>query len=439
MRKLWSLALILATPLVGCNTLDGNGDRNGNDDEKIASELNVNSRYIIENVHVSGNALRVNISDPLRTDLDSVVGSKYDDSKLKTLADRIRKELRVSDVAVKVTRGTEPDHVVVDFEVTKQRDQNFDLSLAKFVYNSKEGWTGDGSATTKIQGNEFTFGLVSDGDSLVDRFAGVRAKFERKSLFGSKRLRLRFEFDDYHEMWNRATVAAAEADNKPSEIYRSRQVFTPEATLVIATPLEWSFGVSFARLGVPSSVQTETGGVVAAKTESSNAVVNTLRYHQRWGSAKDEQEQEASASYTVAAASSLLGTDQEFARHEAKAHYRYRHARSTVEIGFLAGVLDGQAPLYERFVLGDSTTLRGWNKFDLDPLGGSHVVHGSIDYRYRVLQVFYDTGAVWDRPEEREQKQSVGVGFKKDSFQLAVAFPMRAGRVDPIFYAGMNF
>ena len=126
MRRLWSLALVLATPLVGCNAPDGNN----NDDEKMASELNVNSRYIIENVHVSGNALRVNISDPLRTDLDSVVGSKYDDSRLKTLADRIRKELRVSDVAVKVTRGTEPDHVVVDFEVTKQRDQNFDLSLA---------------------------------------------------------------------------------------------------------------------------------------------------------------------------------------------------------------------------------------------------------------------------------------------------------------------
>ena len=146
MKRLWWLALVLATPLVGCNTPD--------DDEKIAEELNVNSRYIIENVHVSGNALRVNISDPLRTDLDNVVGSKFDDSKLKTLADRIKKELRVTDVAVKVTRGSEPDHVIVDFEVTKPRDQNFDLSLAKFVYDSKEGWTGDGSATTTIHGND---------------------------------------------------------------------------------------------------------------------------------------------------------------------------------------------------------------------------------------------------------------------------------------------
>ena len=43
------------------------------------------------------------------------------------------------------------------------------------------------------------------------------------------------------------------------------------------------------------------------------------------------------------------------------------------------------------------------------------------------------------KPEDREQKQSVGVGFKKEAFQLAVAFPVRAGRADPIFYAGMSF
>ena len=101
--------------------------------------------------------------------------------------------------------------------------------------------------------------------------------------------------------------------------------------------------------------------------------------------------------------------------------------------------MNGNAPLYERFVLGDSTTLRGWNRFDLDPLGGSRMIHGSIDYRYRFFQAFYDTGAVWDRPDEREQRQSVGVGFKKENFQLAVAFPLRVGHVDPIFYAGMNF
>ena len=67
------------------------------------------------------------------------------------------------------------------------------------------------------------------------------------------------------------------------------------------------------------------------------------------------------------------------------------------------------------------------------------MAHGSIDYIYRGFLVFYDTGAVWDRPEEREQKQSLGLGCRKSGFQLAVAFPVKTGSANPVFYAGMNF
>jgi hypothetical protein len=415
MKTLCWMALLLAFPLAGCGLPDDN-------------DLNVNSRYTIESVHVSGQHT-VNIGNLLQSELDKVIGSKYDDSTVKRLADHLKKELHVSDVAVNVVRGTEPGHVIVNFELTGSIEQPFDLTVRKFLYSSKQGFTGDGSATMNLHGNAFTFGLISDNDSLVERFAGMRLKYERKSL-GTKRLQFRFEFDDYHAQWNPITAALA----SPDQLYRSRQEITPEATLVLAQPLEWSFGVSFARLGVPLQ-----NGAAAAKTESSNAVVNTLRYHQRWGSDKDDQQQEVTGIYSIRSASNVLDTDNIFTRHETNARYKYRHRRQDVEVGFLAGLINGNAPLYERFVLGDSTTLRGWNRFDLDPLGGSHMIHGSVDYRYRVLQVFYDAGAIWDRAQDRDPKQSVGVGFKKEAFQLAVAFPLRAGRVDPIFYAGLSF
>jgi outer membrane protein assembly factor BamA len=420
MKTLCWMAVLLAFPMAGCGMPD--------DDEKAAQDLNVNSRYTIESVHVSGQH-RVNIGNLLQSELDKVIGSKYDDSTVKRLADRIKRELRVSDVAVNVVRGTEPGHVIVNFELTGSIEQPFDLTVRKFLYDSKDGFTGDGSATMNLQGNAFTFGLISDNDSLVERFAGMRLKYERKSL-GTKRLQFRFEFDDYHEQWNAATLALASSD----ELYRTRQEFTPEGTLILAQPLEWSFGVSFDRLGLPLQ-----NGAAAAKTESSNAVVNTLRYHQRWGSEHDQKQQELTGMYSIRAASNLLDTDMVFTRQESYARYKYRRGRQGVELGFLAGVINGNAPLFERFVLGDSETLRGWNRFDLDPLGGSHVVHGSADYHYRVFEVFYDTGAVWDRPQDRDPKQSVGVGFKKEALQLAVAFPVRVGRVDPIFYAGMSF
>jgi len=422
MKTLWCLALILASPLAGCRLPD--------DDEKASQDLNVNSRYTVESVRFSGGDVK--ISHPLRLEVDRIVGTKYDLLAIEDLADKIKTEAHLADININVTRGTSPDHVIVNFEV-KSENHKFDLKVAKFLYDSNEGWSGDGSATVNAGNNAFLFGLVSDNDTLLERYAGVRAGFERRSV-GSGRLRLRFEFDSFHNVWNGATLAEAQ----PGEIYRTRQVFTPEATLVIIQPVEWSFGVSFDRLGVPLSSVT-VGGAAAAKTESSNAVVNTLRYHQRWGSAHDPQEQEANALYSLRAGTGLLDTDRVFTRHLAHADYRYRHQHNSVRVAFLAGEINGDAPLYERFVLGDSATLRGWSRFDLDPLGGTHVVHGSVDYQYRFVQVFYDTGAIWDQPQQRSQKQALGIGFKKECFQLAVAFPVRAGRAEPVFYAGMNF
>jgi hypothetical protein len=276
-----------------------------------------------------------------------------------------------------------------------------------------------------IHENAFSFGMVSDGDRLSERYAGIQAAFERKHVF-TDRLQLRFDFSSYHEQWNQATLLEA----APDDIYRTRTQFSPTATVVILEPLVVSFGVDFARYRLSQPV---------AKTESSNAVVSTLRYHQRWGSAKDRGEHDLRASYSVRAGTHFLESDPVFARHQTEARYRFRRGHQDFSVGFLAGTISGVAPLFERYVLGNAETLRGWNKFDLDPLGGSHIAHGSIDYLYRGFLVFYDTGAVWDRPEQREQKQSLGLGCKKAGFQLAVAFPVKSGSVDPVFYAGMNF
>jgi hypothetical protein len=56
--------------------------------------------------------------------------------------------------------------------------------------------------------------------------------------------------------------------------------------------------------------------------------------------------------------------------------------------------------------------------------------------------VFYDTGAIWDRRTDAEQKQSVGFGVRsgsKDGILLAVAFPLQNGRMDPMFIAEIDF
>ena len=99
----------------------------------------------------------------------------------------------------------------------------------------------------------------------------------------------------------------------------------------------------------------------------------------------------------------------------------------------------GKAPLFDRFVLGTSTTLRGWDKYDLDPLGGNRVAYGSVGYGYRMLRTFYDTGAIWDKGTRATVRQSAGIGVKVEGILFAVAFPIRSDHMEPIFIAGMNF
>ncbi|HVO99942.1 MAG TPA: BamA/TamA family outer membrane protein [Bryobacteraceae bacterium] len=419
MNRLLLAAILSAVPLAGCDT----GDEKALAGEAL-QDLNVNAHYTVESVRISSEK-STSLSASLRSEFDKLVGSKLDYAALERLAERVKSELHVPNVAVNVGKGAVPGQVVVDFEVPQQRPRPIDLNVAKFLYDSKLGWSGEGAGSAAIAGNTFAFGMISDASERIERFAGIKAKYVRQRL-GTDRLRLRFEFDSYHDTWNGATIVAS----NNAGLYRSEQTFAPEMTLVIAEPLELDFGTSFSRY------RPEQPG---AKIESSNAVVTTLRYHRRWGSKHDVQERELNANYSLRAGLREFGTDADFTRQFTEAHYRFRRDHQTIEAGFLAGSVRGDAPLFEKFVMGNATTLRGWNKFDLDPLGGSHIVHGSVDYAFHWLQVFYDTGAIWDSPQEREQKQSIGTGFKAEGFQVAIAFPIRSGHVEPIFYAGLNF
>jgi outer membrane protein assembly factor BamA len=142
------------------------------------------------------------------------------------------------------------------------------------------------------------------------------------------------------------------------------------------------------------------------------------------------------AGYDLRAATQILSSDYVYQRHVAHGTYRFHHgSRHELKIAALAGFLSGTAPYYDRFVAGNSQTLRGYNKYDLAPLGANRIVHGSVDYRWRLFQAFYDTGTVGDS----EVKHSVGAGLRKDNIQLAVAFPLRGVRMDPVFLIGVNF
>jgi outer membrane protein assembly factor BamA len=400
------------------------------------SETNVNTRYTVETVTIQGDGWATDptadhdkrLSLPLRREIAALVGEKLNPSTLDDLAKRLRKELHARTVEHHVLRGKQPEYVQVVFDV-KLRPTRFDVSVPKFLYQSRQGWSGEVEGTATIHQNGFTFGLVSDGDELAERYSGIEARYENSHL-GTDRARLSFEFDSFHEQWNGATQAslAAAPDPAVGDLYRTRQNFQPMVTFVVARPLTVSFGASFERLDPEAPL---------APMQTASAFVANASFQEEMEGA--EYQHNFNGTYDLRMGTRSLGSDFVYGRHRWQFRYSMTHGKHMLLDEATAGAITGQAPLFERFVLGNSTTLRGWNKYDIDPFGGNRMLHNSVEYRYGAFQVFYDSGAVWDSGQTVIARNSVGVGLRQGAFFIAMAFPLRENRVEPIFMVGMNY
>jgi len=401
------------------------------------SDPNINARYTIESITFTDHR-EYKLSTSALEEIRRLIGAKASSDALDSLTARIREELRAHDVTFRLTRGALPDSVRVLIQVDRAGG-SVEASIPYLSYNSQLGFTGTAQLSTAMGPNVFTFQMVRDTDTLVERLIGLRAKYER-AVLASGRIRIGFEFDGYQDQYASATLTALDSASRPSSLgagaYGSRLNYEPSATFVIAEPLTYTVGLSFGQLNsLPSSV----------RSEMANAVVNSLRYHQRWNGS-EEGVQELDAAYSLRAATAFLQSGLPYTRHLARVKYNYSSRTQSVEVTVMAGAIYGQAPLFERFALGDSTLLRGWDKYQLDPLGGNRLAYGSVTYGYHVMRVFFDTGSVWDEGKPIEMKESAGVGvssglgvLQRGAFLMALAFPIRQGRVTPVVIAGMNF
>lgn len=405
------------------------------------SDINVNTQYTVDAVTLWGKGWRTDLtadrnttdqhtkkmSAGLRHDLVALIGKRLNPDLLETLAGRLRKELDAREVDHRLQRGDTPNHVRVEFEVKPPRVQ-FDTTVTKFAYNSVAGWSGGGEAGVTVHDQSFSFGMVSDGDTMAERFAGITGRYENHHL-GSDKLDFRLDIQSYHEQWNNNSIAAAQgAQDVTNAVYRARQNVQPMLAVALAKPLTLEVGASF------ESFQEETPGnpFLAA-----NAVVADLRYHRMLES--DQYPQEFDADYALRSANRTMASDFVYTSHAWTVRYRVAHGRHSLADTMSAGLISGRAPIADRFLLGNSTMLRGWNKYDLDPVGGNRMVYNSVDYRYGVFEGFYDTGAIWDAGQTAIARHALGVGLRESVFSLAVAFPVRGGKIEPIFIMGLLY
>jgi hypothetical protein len=415
------------------------------------AESNVNQQYLVESVSLAGVEVAhyrdSRLSPTLRRRLSALVGVPCDMSAIGDLAEKLRTTLHLQEVTQHLTRGSSPDRVRVNFEFVRS-DAAFDLSVPRFLYASNQGWTAEVNARVRFHDHSITAGFGSNGDDLVERFTGFSTHYEDGRLF-SNRMKLALDVEGYHDLWNPSTRQAvlgagsqtglnglAADASKQFALYRSRRNIAPALTFELTRELSVSVGASF------ESMEMEAPPLAgSAASKSANAATGEVNFG--YTQEGTDTEQRWDAKYSMRAATRQLGSDYVYRRQSVSLRYQWRHGRHMVTDRLTAGTIRGNAPLFERFVLGNSSTLFGWDRYAIDPLGGSRMAHNSVSYGRQIQQttaeVFYDAGVVGEGDKLGTLRHSVGFGVRQGIFNIAMAFPLFEGRVAAVFMAGMNY
>jgi hypothetical protein len=425
-----SPALLLATSLsvAPCLSASPSSDVTNQELFRAAAETNVNQRYTIESISIGGVRYdQAKLPSHLRRRIMALLGAHCDVAALDELATDLRKELHLRAVSQRLLKGSEPDRVRVNFEVERK---TVEFSVPRFLFHSRQGVTGEVDAGTHVGQNAFTLGAVSNGDNLVERFTGIVAHYEENKV-GTDKLGFGVTFEDYHEQWNQATRDAITPDSGLS-LYRARVNVAPEFTFLLARPLTVSLGASFEYLDPEDRTEP---------SRKANALTGELRFgHKIEG---ETAQQTVDTRYSFRAGMRGMGSDYSYSRHMVSFRYEIKSGRQTASDELMGGSLTGQAPMFERFVLGSDSTLRGWDRYAIDPIGGNRMVHNTLAYGYqfgpRTAEVFYDSGALWNSGHTATIRHSVGVSFRQGIFVMTTAFPVVEGRICPVFMAGMNY
>jgi hypothetical protein len=384
------------------------------------------------------------LSPGIRDEMKKLVGEKLDKEKANEIERLLDRELRPRHYASqKVVKGSDRQHIVVIYEIRTVRWIPWvEVPSQRIVYHSKQNFSADLTIPIPVgNGARFLFGASDDQDELLERFAGFNLGFEMSKV-GTDRLGVAFRYARYHERWQPSTVLA-----DSESVYRERTTFDPTVTFAFDPRLRFIAGMSL------SDLEIQYPAVHSAKA---NAAVAALAFRDNWGDAGDKHS--LNAAYDLRAGNHSLDSDFIYTRHQIHAQYIQSHNKNTLMLSFAGGVIAGNAPLFERFSLGNTSTLRGWNKFDVAPRGGNRMVHASLQYglgfpanvtfnsdgqqtRFGMgFHVFYDVGAVGDSGSPIQAKHSVGFGFGTASrFFMELGFPIRSSHVEPTFTMGFRF
>lgn len=414
---------------------------------------NINARYVVEHVDVTGIPDR-QIAQDLLDELQTLVGQPLDSVEADRLRRRLEDELPDYDVRRRVERGGETGRIRVIYEITRSersRWLHFTPSRSKLVYHEDHGWSGVFDVPIGGRGaSQVNFGFVlGNDDDLVEEYSGYRFRFENRKA-GADRLGVGVELSRFTQDWREVTQAAAALSPDVAALYRTRITVEPTVTFAVTPHLRVNGGVSTSELKPLDST-------TVSASEHANAFVAGIGYDQTWGrghtassSARrrfhrdddrnDDRDDDAAwqkleARYELRNATAGLDSDLVYRRHFGQVRFRADLGQTAFVADFRAGRIAGRAPLFERFTLGDSATLRGWNKYDLAPAGADRMWHQSVELQYKFVSYFVEAGSIWNAGGDRKVRLSTGFGL---GF-LQFGFPLNADNGDMAFILNARF
>lgn len=389
----------------------------------------VNARYIVETVEVEG-IDESRLGQELRDALHAVVGTRLTRKTAEQLIARVRDQLPGYDVTRRMSRGSERGRLRMTVLVRpgeSMRWLHFTRNRSKFLFHGEQGWSGVLDLTIGTRDWRVTpMFAMSNADDLVEEYSGYGVRVEGRNV-GSEEVGFSLELSTFEAGWRDATRAALAAT--PTALaYRTRSSVSPLLRVALSPSLHLAGGVSITQLTPDDS---------GAASEAANTYVLGAAYDREWS--RGAVRHDLTASADVRAASKTLQSDFDYTRYVSRAMYRARWGRNALLASAMGGGITGQAPLFERFTLGDSATLRGWDKFDIAPLGGNRVGHASVEYRHRGVALFLEGGSVWQARDEARMRFSTGLGYHRDGFFATLGIPLNTSDVRTTFMIGVRF
>ena len=397
-------------------------------------QANINEKYLVEDVIVRGVADSA-VSAEIRAALDALKGKPLDSDQAERIEIQLRAAFPQYDVSRSTKRGDQPGHIDVVFHLGRKESTRwlrFDPLNANGTYHSDQGWGANLAIGMGSKDFRFTpFIPIDTTDDLVEEYSGFGMRFESRKL-GTERLGLNIEGSWLDMNWRPSTLAAIALDPSLPFPYEDRATFTPVLKFAVTRGLTVGGGVGISELETLESFSGFRG------TSMANVAIGSVGYNFQKKSDPGGRHY-LDAGLTFRAGLDELESDYVYNRSRAHADYSYRSGKHRVLVSGLAGFIDGNAPLFERFTLGDVRTLRGWDKYEIAPAGGDRMYHGSLEYRFSVVQLFVDVGSVWNDGTERKLRASTGIGVVAGPVFMTVGIPLNTSDLRAVFMMGFRF